>query len=374
MTIPLFEPIALRGVTAANRLALSPMCQYSAVDGMANDWHFAHLSRFALGGFGTVIVEAAAVNAQGRITHGDVGLWKDAHVAPLQRLTSFLRQHGALPAIQLAHAGRKGATQRPWEGNLPLPPDGAEKPWQTVAASAVPVAENWPVPEPLDQEAMEGLKGDWVAAARRAEAAGFDMIEIHAAHGYLLNSFLSPLSNLRNDAYGGDRAGRMRFPLEVVAAVRAAWPDDKPLSVRISAVDGLDGGWSIEDSVVFARELKRLGVDLVDCSSGGLGGSATNTRVPRGFGFQVPYAEQVRREADIRTITVGLIVEPEMANAIIAEGKADMVAIGREALVEPNWPHLAARTLAGKPSYQNWPAQAGWWLERRDASLASSRR
>lgn len=373
MTIPLFEPIALRDKQAANRLALSPMCQYSAVDGMLNDWHFANLSRFALGGFGTIIVEAAAVAMQGRITHGDLGLWKDEHIPPLRRLTAFLRQQGSLPAIQLAHAGRKAATQRPWEGNLPLPPDGAEKPWQTVAPSALPVAENWPVPAALEHDAMERLIQDWVAATCRADAAGFDMIEVHAAHGYLLHSFLSPLSNQRNDAFGGDRAGRMRFPLQVVAAVREAWPDEKPLSVRISAVDGLEGGWEIEDSVAFARELKRLGVDLVDCSSGGLGGSATAVRIPRSYGFQVPFAEQVRHEADIRTIAVGLVVEPEMANAIVAQGKADIVALGREALVAPNWPHLAARTLSGKPSYDNWPPQAGWWLERRDASLASPR-
>lgn len=373
MTIPLFEPIALRSRQSANRLALSPMCQYSAVDGMFNDWHFANLSRFALGGFGTIIVEAAAVQERGRITHGDLGLWKDAHVAPLQRLTAFLRQQGSLPAIQLAHAGRKAATQRPWEGNLPLPPDGAEKPWQIVGPSAVPVAENWPVPTPLEHGAMERLVEDWVAATRRADAAGFDMIEVHAAHGYLLHSFLSPLSNQRNDAFGGDLAGRMRFPLTVVAAVRAAWPDEKPLSVRISAVDGLEGGWEIEDSVAFAQELKRLGVDIVDCSSGGLGGSATAVRIPRSYGFQVPFAEQVRREADIATMAVGLVVEPQMANAIVAEGKADMVAIGREALVEPNWPHLARHALSDKPAYENWPPQAGWWLERRDASLASPR-
>jgi 2,4-dienoyl-CoA reductase-like NADH-dependent reductase (Old Yellow Enzyme family) len=372
MTIPLFEPIKLRGVTAPNRLALSPMCQYSAVDGMFGDWHFANLARFAVGGFGIVIVEAATVAPQGRVTYGDVGIWKDQHIESLRRLATFVKEQGGVPAIQLAHAGRKASTHRPWEGNLPLTSDGAEKSWEVVGPSAVAVAEGWQIPTALDYSAMERLRDDWVSAAHRAHAAGFEMIEVHAAHGYLLNSFLSPLSNLRNDEFGGDIAGRMRYPLEVIAAVRAAWPDEKPLSVRISAVDGLVGGWTIEDSVVFARELKRIGVDLVDCSSGGIGGSATAVRLPRSFGFQVPFAEQVRKEAEIGTIAVGLIIDPHMANDIIAGGKADIVAIGREALVEPNWPHLAARDLSGQPGYDRWPKQVGWWLEKRDASLASS--
>lgn len=228
------------------------------------------------------------------------------------------------------------------------------------------------MPQALDHGAMERLRGDWVAATRRAASAGFDFLEVHAAHGYLLHSFLSPLSNFRNDQFGGDLIGRMSYPLEIVAAVRAAWPDNKPLSVRISAVDGFEGGWGIEDSIAFARELKRLGVDLVDCSSGGLGGPAKRARLPRTNGFQVPFAEQVRREAGIATIAVGLITDPSLANAIIRDGQADMVAIGREALVEPNWPHLAVRALSGGMQYHRWPKQAGWWLERRDAFLAAS--
>jgi 2,4-dienoyl-CoA reductase-like NADH-dependent reductase (Old Yellow Enzyme family) len=257
---------------------------------------------------------------------------------------------------------------------MPLTSDGEEKPWQVVGPSAVSVGDGWPVPSPLSHEELEQTKNEWVAGARRAQAAGFDMLEIHSAHGYLLNSFLSPLANLRNDEYGGDLAGRMRYPLEVIAAVRAVWPDEKPLSVRISAVDGLVGGWTIDDSVVFARELKRIGVDIVDCSSGGIGGSATAVRLPRTFGFQIPFAEQVKKEADIATIAVGLIVEPRMANTIIKDGRADIVALGREALVEPNWPHLAARVLSGDPAFERWPKQVGWWLERRDASLAASQR
>ena len=372
MSIPLFEPITLRGVTAANRLALSPMCQYSAVDGMLSDWHFANLSRFALGGFGIVMVEATAVNLEGRVGYGDVGLWKDEQIAPLRRLAGFLKEHGSIPAIQIGHAGRKAATQRPWEGAGPLPPGGSETPWQVVAPSAAAMSDGWPMPQALDRDAMDRLREDWVAATCRAAAAGFELLEVHAAHGYLLHTFLSPLSNLRNDAFGGDLAGRMRYPLEIIAAVRAAWPQDKPLSVRISAVDGLVGGWSIEDSVVFAKGLKRVGVDLVDCSSGGLGGGVTAARLPRTDGYQVPFAAQVRREAEIGTIAVGLIRDPHAANDIIAEGLADIVAIGREALVEPNWPHLALHALSGAPHYQKWPSQAGWWLERRDASIAAS--
>lgn len=368
--------LSLRDVTMKNRIAISPMCQYSAIDGMVGDYHFAHLARFALGGAGLVMVEATAVTAQGRITHGCPGLWEDAQIAPMARIAAFIRAQGSVPAIQLGHAGRKGSMQRPWYGNGPLNAEDAARgdhPWEIIAPSAIPMDEGWLTPRAMEQADMDALIAAWCAAAERALRAGFDVIELHAAHGYLLHSFLSPLSNQRNDAFGGDRAGRMRFPLQVVAAVREAWPDEKPLSVRISAVDGLEGGWEIEDSVAFARELKRLGVDLVDCSSGGLGGSATAVRIPRSYGFQVPFAEQVRHEADIRTIAVGLVVEPEMANAIVAQGKADIVALGREALVAPNWPHLAARTLSGKPSYDNWPPQAGWWLERRDASLASPR-
>ena len=373
MTIPLFDPITIRNITAPNRLALSPMCQYSAVDGMFGDWHFANLARLAIGGFGIVMVEATAINLQGRVTYGDVGLWKDEQIEPLKRIATFIRGQGGVPAIQIAHAGRKASTQKPWNGGKALAPESEEKGWEVVGPSAVSVGEGWPLPKALDHGEMETIKDDWVAAARRAAAAGFDILEVHAAHGYLLNSFLSPIANLRNDEFGGDIVGRMRYPLDVIAAVRAVWPDEKPLFVRISAVDGVDGGWTIEDSVIFARELKQIGVDVVDCSSGGVGGSATAARVPRGYGFQVPFAEQVRKEAEIATIAVGLIVEPEAANEVIAQGKADIVAIGRQALVEPNWPHLAARALSGRPHYERWPLQVGWWLERRDASLASSR-
>ena len=351
------------------------MCQYSAVGGQLGDWHFANLSRFAIGGFGTVMLEVNAISEQGRVTYGDLGIWSDDHIPGLTRMSRFLREWGSVPAIQIGHAGRKGSTARPWEGNLPLPtgPGEGERGWQTVGPSSLSVGEDWPMPEVLDDAALTALKSDWVDAARRADAAGYDLIEIHSAHGYLLNQFLSPISNVRQDSYGGDLEGRMRFPLEVIAAVRDVWPDGKPISVRISAVDGVEGGWTLEDSVVFAKKLKELGIDLVDCSSGGIGGGATAVRVPRHAGFQVPFAETLRSETGIGTIAVGLITDPEMANAVIAENRADIVALGREALVQPNWPHLARQALSGGPSWEEWPPQAGWWLERRDASIAASK-
>ncbi|BBK32965.1 2,4-dienoyl-CoA reductase-like NADH-dependent reductase (Old Yellow Enzyme family) [Stella humosa] len=370
----LFTPIALRGVTARNRIALSPMCQYSATGGFADDWHLVHLGKFAQGGAGIVFVEATAVEARGRITHGDVGLWSDAHAAPLGRIADFLAANGAVPAIQLAHAGRKASMQRPWQGNGPMTAAdqaGGETAWPVVAASAIPLDDGWLVPEALDAAGMETVRQAWRAATLRAADAGFGILDVHSAHGYLLHSFLSPLTNRRNDAHGGDLAGRMRFPLSVVETVREAWPADRPLFVRISAVDGMEGGWTVEDSVAYARELKARGVDVVDCSTGGLAGSATLGRsAPRGLGFQVPYAERIRADAGIATMAVGLIVDAEQAEAILARGQADIIAIGRELMNEPNWPVHAARAL-GLPGggFDRWPRQYGWWLERRQAVL-----
>ncbi|MGE0717953.1 MAG: NADH:flavin oxidoreductase/NADH oxidase [Alphaproteobacteria bacterium] len=366
----LFQSVTLRGVTARNRIVVSPMCQYSAVDGLAGDWHLVHLGKLAQGGAGIVFVEATAVEERGRITHGDVGIWSDAHVAPLRRIATFIEGQGAVPAIQLAHAGRKASMQRPWQGNGPMTAAdqaGGERIWATVASSAVPVGEGWIVPQALSTADLSAMREVWRTATLRAADAGFRVAEVHAAHGYLLHTFLSPLANRRNDAYGGDLAGRMRFPLEIVETVRAAWPDDLPLFVRISSVDGIEGGWTIEDSIAFARELKARGVDVVDCSSGGLTGSATAGRaLPRGLGFQVPYAERVRREAAIATMAVGLIIGADQAEAILAEGQADLVAVGREVMENPNWPAQVARAL-GVPRYGEgeWPVQYGWWLERR---------
>jgi 2,4-dienoyl-CoA reductase-like NADH-dependent reductase (Old Yellow Enzyme family) len=370
----LFTPLKLRGIETKNRIIISPMCQYSADDGLANDWHFVHLGRFALGGAGIVMVEATAVTKHGRITHGDMGIWSDAHIAPLARIATFLRSQGAVPAIQLAHAGRKASMQRPWYGNGPLNADDflrGETPWDIVAPSALPLDEGWITPHALTQNELTELRDAYRAAIERALKAGFDVIELHMAHGYLMHSFLSPLSNQRGDKYGGDRAERMRFPLEVAETARAAWPDNKPIFVRISSVDGLDAGWTIEDSVAFARELKARGIDVIDCSSGGLTGSATAARIPRGYGFQLPFAARIRKEAGIATMGVGLIVHPQQAEDALADGAADLIAIGREAMFDPNWPLHAEMALGAAEGdvYASWPKQAGWWLERREPGL-----
>lgn len=370
----LFQPITLRGVTARNRILLSPMCQYSADDGLANDWHLVHLGKFAQGGAGIVMVEASAVTAEGRITHGDLGIWHDGQVAPLKRIAAFLKDNGAVPAIQLAHAGRKASMQRPWYGNAAL--DASDRargdlPWPTVAPSAIPMDEGWLMPHALDTAELAALREAWRLATLRAAEAGFEFIEVHCAHGYLLHAFLSPLSNQRTDGYGGDRSGRMRYPLEIIETVRAAWPADRPLSVRISTVDGVEGGLELADQVVFAKEAKARGADLIDCSSGGLLGSATAARIPRGYGFQVPFADAIRRQADIPTIAVGLILHPQQAENILADGAADIIAIGREALFDPNWPLHADLALSGDGGemFGSWPKQYGWWLERREPGL-----
>ncbi|CAO3436969.1 NADH:flavin oxidoreductases, Old Yellow Enzyme family [Azospirillum doebereinerae] len=369
----LATPLTLRSVTLGNPVVISPMCQYSAVDGMAGEWHRVHLGRFAMGGAGLVIVEATAVTEQGRITPGDLGLWDDRQVAPLRGIAAMLKDLGAVPGIQLGHAGRKASTQRPWQGHGPLGAEDAargEPPWPVVAPSPLPVADGWQTPHQLDRDGLAGIVEAWRTAALRALDAGFEVVELHCAHGYLLHQFLSPLSNTRNDGYGGDFAGRCRFPLEVARAVRAVWPDDKPMFVRISATDWIEGGWTLEDSVVFARDLKALGVDVIDCSSGGMVGvSATAAAVPRHPGFQVPFAETIRREAGIATMAVGLILDGPQAEAILRDGRADLVAIGREALADPNWPLRARQQLTGDGNFDGWPEQAGWWLGRRARTL-----
>lgn len=370
----LFQPLTLRGITAPNRIVISPMCQYSAIDGVVNDWHLVHLGKFAQGGAGIVMVEATAVTAEGRITHGDVGLWNDAQRAPLARIAAFIRGNGSVPAIQLAHAGRKASMQRPWFGNAALNADDRARgdlPWRIVAPSAIPMDDGWLLPHELSPSEMHELREQWRLATLRAAAAGFDVLEVHCAHGYLLHEFLSPLSNKRSDAYGGDRAGRMRFPLEIIETVRAAWPQDRPLSVRISSVDGVDGGIELPDSVAFTGEAKARGADVIDCSSGGLLGSATAARIPRGYSFQVPFADAIRREAAIATMAVGLILHPQQAEDVLAQGHADLIGIGREALFDPNWPLHARLALDGQGGevFGAWPKQYGWWLERREPGL-----
>lgn len=371
----LFSPLTIRGLTLKNRVVISPMCQYSAVDGLANDWHLVHLGRFALGGAGLVIAEATAISAEGRITHGDTGLWRDDQIEPFARITAFLKANGAASGVQLAHAGRKASSQRPWHGNGPVDDSDrgrGEQPWQTLAPSAIPVTDGWPAPREMTGADIQSVIDGFAAATKRAIRAGFDVIEIHAAHGYLLHEFLSPWSNKRGDAYGSGCAGRMRLPLEVVRAVRAEWPEERPLFVRVSATDYVDGGLTVEDTVVFARELKAIGVDVIDASSAGITGPATNAKIPRYYGHQVPFAERIRAENGIRTMAVGLIVAGAQAEAILRASKADLIAVAREALYDPNWALHAQAELEGPPgsrSFADWPVQPGWWLERREPLL-----
>ena len=336
----LFAPLTIRSVTFRNRIGVSPMCQYACEDGFANDWHLVHLGSRAVGGAGMVMVEATGVEARGRISPFDMGIYKDEHVEPLARIAAFLKAQGAVAAIQLAHAGRKGSTRRPWEGGGVAP--GKEGGWQTVAPSPVRFRAEDPLPAELSPMQIGGIVAAFAAAAKRAERAGFQVVEIHAAHGYLLHQFLSPLSNFRADEYGGPFENRIRFALEVAAAVRAAWPENLPLFVRLSCTDWVEGGWTIEDSVELARRLKRLGVDLVDCSSGG---AALQAQIPLAPGYQVPFANRIRRDAGVLTAAVGLITRPEQANEIIESGSADLVLLARESLRDPYFALHAAQTL-----------------------------
>ena len=369
MTSPLLlSPITLRDLTLKNRVVISPMCQYSAIDGVVTDWHLVHLGRFAIGGAALVFVEATGVEPRGRISPGDVGIWNDDQARALARVADVLKANGAVAGIQLAHAGRKGSTRRPWDGGTELTAEDAargEAPWETLAPSALPFAEAYPMPRAMSVADMAEVILAFREAARRADAAGFDVVEVHAAHGYLLHEFLSPLTNHRIDQYGGDRAGRMRFPLEVIETVRAVWPAGKPLFLRVSAVDHVEAGLTIDDTVAFAREAKALGVDVVDCSSGG------NTPTPpRLFpGYQVPYAEAVRRDAGVATMAVGLILDAALAESILAEGKADLIALARPALEDPNFAIHASAALTGTPDYGLAPTPAKSGLDRLAQSL-----
>ena len=334
----LFTPFTQRSLTLRNRIAVAPMCQYSAVDGVPDHWHLVHLGSRAVGGAAVVIAEATAVSAQGRISPQDVGLWNDAQREAWRPITRFIDTQGAIAGVQLAHAGRKASAQRPWEGGGPL----SEGAWTTVAPSAIAFDEGWHTPQALDEQGLRQLVEDFRRAAERALAAGFRLVELHAAHGYLLHQFLSPLSNRRQDGYGGSFENRTRLLREIIAAVREVWPVELPLWVRISATDWHEGGWDIEQSVRLARELPALGVDLVDVSSGGL---VPQVKIPLGPGYQVPFAARIRREAGIATGAVGLITESEQAARIVAQEDADIVLIARESLRDPYFPRRAAQEL-----------------------------
>ena len=349
MTNPLFSPFRLRSVELSNRIGVSPMCQYSYDDGFSNDWQLVHLGSRAQGGAGLVMVEASAVTAEGRITPGDLGIWKDEHIACLKRLTRFIHSQGARAGIQLAHAGRKASMGTPWAGEQLVPIE--EGGWIPAAPSALAFAPQYAVPRALDQNGIDAVVEAFQQATRRALKAGFDIVEIHAAHGYLIHEFLSPLSNHREDAYGGSFENRTRLALQVVDAVRAEWPEHLPVFVRISATDWVDNGWTVDESVKLARLFREHGVDLVDVSSGG---NVSSARIPVGPGYQVPFAARIRREAGIATAAVGMITEAYQANAIIANGEADLVLLAREMLRDPYWPVHAAAALQDAAS---WPKQ-----------------
>lgn len=379
MTLPdplLFQPLTLRGLALKNRIVISPMCQHAAQQGRATSWHLVHLGKFALGGAGLILTESTAVDPRGRIGTADLGLWSDDQIAPLKAVADFVHANGSAIGVQLAHAGRKAGSQPLWEGGAALGDDQMRadaEPWQRLGPSALAAGPGWSAPQAMDTPQIHAAVQQFVEAAVRADKAGFDVVELHFGHGYLVASFLSPNSNHRDDEWGGSLRGRMRLALEVAARVRAAWPAHKPLFCRFSAVDGSVDGWSLDDSVILARELARLGVDVIDCSSGGLTEETRALPVPRGLGFQVPFSERIRHGAGVRTQAVGMIVDAGQAEAILQEGKADLIALGREALFDPYWAHHAATALGVDPAYQRWPERHGVWLAKRAPGLARAR-
>lgn len=345
----LFSPLSIKDITLKNRILVSPMCQYSSEDGFANDWHLVHLGSRAVGGAAAVIAEATAVSPEGRITLQDLGIWKDEHIEFLSRITKFISEQNCVPGIQLAHAGRKASHHRPWEGAAALKQE--EGAWQTVAPSAVVYKEGEPVPHELSINEIEKIIQDFVSATERVVKAGFKILELHGAHGYLIHEFLSPLSNRRSDKYGGSFENRVQFLIDIIKAVKKVWPENYPLFVRISATDWVEGGWTEDDSVTLAKTLKTQGVDLIDCSTGG---NTSKARIPVGPGYQVPFAEKIKKEAGILTGAVGLITEPAQANEIIESGQADIVLLAREMLRDPYFPLTASYELDADIQ---WPSQ-----------------
>jgi 2,4-dienoyl-CoA reductase-like NADH-dependent reductase (Old Yellow Enzyme family) len=367
----LFTPIELRSVTLKNRIVVAPMHQYSADKGFATDWHLVNAGKYAAGGAGFVMMESTKVARNGCGTVGDTALWDDRFIPSLARCAEFIRKQGAVPGIQLGHSGRKARLTRPWEGGKPLTGSEPEvydwEGWELVAPSAIPHTQTSPTPRALSHNEVRDMVGTWAAAAERANRCGFDILEIHAAHGYLLHQFLSPAANKRTDEYGGSEKNRMRFPVEVAEAVRAVWPAAKPLFMRLSCED--DAGWDLEQSVRLAAELKKVGVDVIDCSSGGtLERSPMDSIRARKYGYQVPYAERIRREAGVATMAVGHIIHADQAEAILRTGRADLVALAREIMYNPNWPMDAAQKLGADPDFLMVPPPLRFWLAKRAKS------
>ncbi|MBS7701392.1 MULTISPECIES: NADH:flavin oxidoreductase/NADH oxidase [unclassified Chelatococcus] len=371
--VKLFEKPVFRGVPLHNRIVVSPMGMYSAHNGYVTPFHLVHYGKFAQGGAGLVFIEQTSVVRKGRISNGDLGIWEDGHIDGLRQITQAIRLHGSKSAIQIGHGGRKAGQQRAFRGNGPLSDrdiEMGEETWPPVGPSEIAFAEGYRTPTALSHSGIEGVRDAFVAAAIRSVLAGFDIVELHMAHGYLLQTFLSPLTNMRTDEYGGSLENRMRLPLEVTRAVRAVIPDSMPLFVRISAVDWIEGGWEIEDSVIFSRKLKELGVDLIDCSTGGnLRAGSTNANLARGPGYQVPFAERIRREAEIATGAVGMIRTPDFAEKVLQDGRADLIFLGRQMLFNPFWAHHAAEHFGLTGGFEDWPEQYGWWLTKWGSSL-----
>jgi len=362
----LFTKLKLRELVLNNRVVVSPMCQYMAVDGHVQDWHFAHHSRFALGGVGLAFVEATGVTQNGRITHGCTGIWDDQHVSGLRKIVDLYKSQDVAVGIQIGHAGRRASAARPWDGAQPIENGELERPWECLAPSAIPEKHGHPTPRRMTESDIRETIDAFALATQRALDAGFDTIEIHGAHGYLIHSFFSPISNQREDAYGGDLHKRMQFPLRVTEAVREIWPKEMPLFYRVSSVDGVPGGICIEDTVELAKKLKDRGVDVIDCSSGGMTKPATLSEEKLTRGYQVPYANQIRANANIKTMAVGLIIEPQEAEEILQNEQADLVAMAREMMSNPNWTYHAALELKKDSPHDVLPDSYAFYLARRD--------
>ncbi len=365
----LFTPITIRGVTSKNRIVVSPMCQYNSDDGGPGDWQMMHLGRLAVGGAGIIFGEETGIEARGRKTYKCAGIWDDKHIPMYRRITDFIKEQGAVPAIQIGHAGRKASCHTATEDWRPLTDDDAKDgwaPWQGLAPSALDQLPRRFTPKAMDTDDIKIVLDAWREATRRSMDAGYDILEIHGAHGYLIHQFLSPVSNHRNDAYGGDRAGRMRFALEIAEVVRDAWPQDKPLFFRVSSVDGEGGIWDLDDTVALSKELKDRDIDLVDCSSGGISGDSEMPMIPRIEQFQAGFSQRVRRDADIMTIAVGGITEAQQAEDILQSGRADLVALAREFLWNADWAAHAAQTLGATDPYGQMPHEYAYRLRQRE--------
>ena len=368
--VPLFSSFKIKSKSFRNRIVLSPMCQYKAKDGVISDWHFQHYSRFAFSGLGAAFVEATGVSPEGRIGHGCTGIWSDSHVEGLSKVAKIFNEYNCLSGIQLAHAGRKASYLRPWDGASPITEnDKVEPAWQTIGPSAIPINNSSPVPKEMTVEDINKVREDFKKAAQRADKAGFDIIEIHGAHGYLLHSFFSPLSNQRNDQYGGSFENRIRFALEIIDDIKSVWPDNKPLFYRLSSIDAPGQGANLEDNIKLAKSLKSVGVDVIDCSSGGITGSPVLTKSKIVPGFQVPYSEKIKKDAEISSMAVGAIISADQANEIISNKRADLVAMGRELLADTQWVYKAATYFNLENAKDYLPDSYSFYLSRRDEYL-----